>query len=93
MNPAVKTKEALPSLRDLPNGTLARIARMPEKDGCAERLEALGLREGKIVEKISGMPFHGPVTLMLDGRQIAVGWRISSSILVTPLKYSPEEND
>ena len=41
MNPAVKTKEALPSLRDLPNGTLARITRMPEKDGCAERLEAL----------------------------------------------------
>jgi len=37
LNPAVKTKEALPSLRDLPNGTLARITRMPEKDGCAER--------------------------------------------------------
>lgn len=75
-------------LRDLPNGAFGRIAEMPAKDGCAERLEALGLRVGKVVEKVSGMPFHGPVTLQLDGRQIAVGWKISSSVLVVPLASS-----
>jgi ferrous iron transport protein A len=75
-------------LRDLPNGAFGRIAEMPAKDGCAERLEALGLRVGKVVEKVSGMPFHGPVTLQLDGRQIAIGWKISSSVLVVPLSRS-----
>jgi len=73
------------ALRDLPNGAFGRIAEMPAKDRCAERLEALGLRVGKVVEKVSGMPFHGPVTLQLDGRQIALGWKISSSVLVVPL--------
>ena len=61
---------------------------MPLQDGCAERLEALGLRVGKVIEKVSGMPFHGPVTLLLDGRQIAIGWKISSSILVSPFYIS-----
>lgn len=73
-------------LRDLPNGASGCILEMPSKDGCSERLEALGLRVGKVVEKVSGMPFHGPVTLLLDGRQIAIGWKISSLVLVTPLK-------
>ena len=63
-----------------------RCVRNAPQDGCAERLEALGLRVGKVIEKVSGMPFHGPVTLLLDGRQIAIGWKISSSILVSPLK-------
>ena len=31
-----------------------------------ERLEALGLRVGKRIQKVSGMPFGGPITLLLD---------------------------
>ncbi len=80
-------------LRDLPNGSLGRIAEMPAKDGCAERLEALGLRIGKVVEKVSGMPFHGPVTLQLDGRQIAIGWKISSFVLVTPISETMKHHE
>ena len=86
------TPDAL-TLRDLPDGAFARIVsiRSPKNAGglgacCTERLEALGLRVGKIVGKISGMPFHGPVTLVLDGRQIAVGWNISSNVLVVPVR-------
>lgn len=93
MNSSAKTKNNMASLRELPNGTFARIAQMPEKDGCAERLEALGLRVGKVIEKISGMPFHGPVTLQLDGRQIAIGWKISSTMLVTPVEDPDKNND
>ena len=74
------------SLRDLANGEEGQITALPSSDGCAERLEALGLRAGKIVKKVSGMPFHGPVTLLLEGRQIAIGWRLSSGILVNPMK-------
>ena len=74
------------SLRDLANGEEGQITALPSGDGCAERLEALGLRAGKIVKKVSGMPFHGPVTLLLEGRQIAIGWRLSSGILVNPMK-------
>lgn len=92
MTSPVAMAEAIP-LRKLPNGALGRILSMPEKDGCGARLEALGLRVGKVVEKISGMPFHGPVTLILDGRQIALGWKISSSVLVVPLKETTGDNE
>ena len=73
------------NLKDLQNGVTAQIVQMPSGE-CRCRLEALGLREGKIIEKVSGMPFHGPITVIVDGRQIPIGWRISSRVIVKPLK-------
>ena len=94
-----KGTEAI-SLRDLPDGAFGRVTSIssPGNIGgmsgpcCAQRLEALGLRVGKIVEKVSGMPFHGPVTLILDGRQIAVGWNISSNVFVVPIDDGESSN-
>ncbi len=47
-----------------------------------ERLEALGLRVGKRIQKVSGMPFGGPITLLLDGRHFAVAHAIAGRIEV-----------
>ncbi len=47
-----------------------------------ERLEALGLRVGKRIQKVSGMPFGGPITLLLDGRHFAVAHAIAGKIEV-----------
>lgn len=47
-----------------------------------QRLEALGLRVGKKIRKISGMPFGGPITLLLDGRHFAVAHGIAGRIEV-----------
>jgi ferrous iron transport protein A len=69
------------SLRDVSNGRKVRILSLPRGESGA-RLEALGIRPGKIVTKLSGMPFSGPVALELDGRQIAVGHGVSRAILV-----------
>jgi len=68
-------------LRDVPNGRRVRVVSLPRGESGA-RLEALGIRPGKIVTKLSGMPFSGPVALELDGRQIAVGHGVSRAILV-----------
>jgi|GEM_PF-239050 ferrous iron transport protein A len=68
-------------LREVPNGQRVRIVSLPRGESGA-RLEALGIRPGKIVTKLSGMPFSGPVALELDGRQIAVGHGVSRAILV-----------
>jgi ferrous iron transport protein A len=46
------------------------------------RLEALGIRPGKKVTKISTMMFNGPVTLRTDHTQIAVGFGMAKKILV-----------
>jgi ferrous iron transport protein A len=70
------------TLKAMDNGTKATIINLPAGE-CRQRLEALGLREGKTVTKVSGMPFCGPVCLVLDGRQIAIGHGVASRIGVS----------
>lgn len=50
--------------------------------GIAKRLEALGVRPGKTVVKVSGLFMGGPVTVMVDGRQVAMGRGIAGRVLV-----------
>lgn len=59
----------------------ATIKSIPN-DEAGQRLEALGLRVGKRVKKISGMPFEGPVTVMLDGRHFAVAHAVALHVEV-----------
>ncbi len=59
----------------------AVIKSIPDGEA-GQRLEALGLRTGKEIQKISGMPFGGPITLMLDGRHFAVAHGIAVQIEV-----------
>ena len=68
----------------LANGQTAKITALPQGMS-GRRLEALGLRPGKVVTKVSGMPFFGPVTIALDGRQIAIGHGICCKVSVEPL--------
>jgi len=68
----------------LKDGQKAKVISLPP-GLCGRRIEALGLRPGKIIEKISGMPFRGPITVSMDGRQIAIGHGMSEKILVEPI--------
>ena len=72
------------NLIQIKDGDFAVIIGVPEGEA-GQRLEALGLRSGEKIEKISGMPFGGPVTVMLDGRQFAVSHSIAGMIEVREL--------
>ena len=50
--------------------------------GIVRRLESLGLRPGKIVTKISSQFLAGPVTVMVDGRQLAIGRGMAAKVQV-----------
>lgn len=67
------------NLIEMKSGERAVIKMLPEGEA-AQRLEALGLRSGKEIEKISCMPFGGPVTVMLEGRHFAVSHSIAEHI-------------
>lgn len=69
------------TLLEIEDRSWAEITRLPEGEA-AHRLEALGIRPGKMVQRISAMPFHGPVTLSIDGRQIAIGRDIAGRISI-----------
>ncbi|EHM10400.1 Fe2+ transport system protein A [Thermanaerovibrio velox DSM 12556] len=71
------------SLLRLKDGEWCVVTKMPHGEA-ALRLEALGLRVGKRIQKLSGMPFHGPVTVCVDGRQVAIGHGVAGRIAVCP---------
>ena len=50
--------------------------------GLVRRLEALGVRPGKKVTKISTTLFRGPVTLKTGNTQVAVGFGMARKIIV-----------
>ena len=50
--------------------------------GLVSRLESLGLRPGKVVTKVSSQFLAGPVTVMVDGRQLAIGRGMAAKIQV-----------
>ena len=68
----------------LASGKVAEIVSLPLGQ-CGRRLEALGLRPGKKIRKLHGMPFCGPVALDIDGRQVAIGYGAASRVIVKPL--------
>lgn len=76
-------------LNELPNEAEAYILSLPRGES-GRRLEAMGLRPGKKIRKVYGMPFHGPITISMDGRQIAIGHGISTKIMV---RRAPKEEN
>jgi len=46
------------------------------------RLDALGIRPGKQVTKVSSTLFHGPITLRVDSARVAVGFGMARRIIV-----------
>ena len=46
------------------------------------RMEAMGLRHGKRITKISGVFGRGPVTVQIGGTQLALGFGMARKILV-----------
>lgn len=50
--------------------------------GLVRRLEALGIRAGKKVTKVSSMLFRGPVMVRVDSSQVAIGFGMASRVMV-----------
>jgi len=50
--------------------------------GMAHRLGALGIIPGKRITKVSSMFMRGPVTVLVDRAQIAIGYGMASRILI-----------
>jgi ferrous iron transport protein A len=53
------------------------------------RLDALGIRPGKKVTKLSSALFRGPIMLRVNSTQVAVGFGMARKIIVELDKYLP----
>ena len=78
MNP-IKHQMTLARMKAGQTGIVVHIA---GGHGLTRRLQALGIRPGKKVAKMSSMFRSGPVTVQVDNTQIALGFGISNKITV-----------
>lgn len=63
-------------------GEKGRIIEIAGGHGLTRRLEAMGIRSGKKITKVSSMLMRGPVTIQVDGVQVAIGFGMARRILV-----------
>jgi ferrous iron transport protein A len=76
------SKKVQLTLANMDAGQTGTVIEILGGRGLTHRLEALGIRPGKKVSKISSMLFHGPVTLRTNHTQVAIGFGMANKILV-----------
>lgn len=67
------------------NGTWVRIADFRGGRGMEIRLTQLGFLPGNKIRVIRSAPFHGPLLIEVEGREIVLGRGIARHILVERL--------
>jgi len=70
------------SLDRLPAGMVGVVVGFRGGRGAARRLDALGLHPGKRVQRLSTQMMAGPVIVLVDGRQVAMGRGIARKVQV-----------
>jgi len=75
------TQQQLP-LTELETGRSAVVVSLESGHGAQERLRSLGIHEGQRIRKISRIGKVGPVVVLVDRTQVAVGHGMAKKILV-----------
>ena len=70
------------NLNQLGPGQTGTVVEIRGGRGLTARLEAMGIRPGKQVTKVSSMLFRGPVTLRSNGTQVALGFGMANKVIV-----------
>lgn len=68
----------------MPTGQGATVVEILGGHGLVSRLDALGIRPGKRITKISAAFMRGPVVIRVDRAEVAVGFGMARKIVVRP---------
>jgi len=74
----------LTTLVQMRRGQRGTVLQLQGGRGLVNRLNALGIRPGKKITKVSAMLMRGPVTIEVDRAQIAIGFGMANKIIVKP---------
>ena len=77
----MKNSTVIP-LSQLVSGQSGQVVDFGGGWGVKRRVQAMGIRPGKRITKISGMFMRGPVVVKVDNAQVAVGWGMAQKIMV-----------
>jgi ferrous iron transport protein A len=70
------------TLAEMRTGQTGTVVEVLGGHGLVRRLDALGIRPGKKVTKMSSTLFRGPVILRVNNTQVAVGFGMARKIIV-----------
>ena len=73
-------------LTQMKAGQNGKIVSMHGGRGMRAKLEALGIRPGVEITKISGQIMRGPVTVKVGNTQIAIGFGMARRVFVEEFK-------
>jgi len=65
-------------------GQSATVVEIKGGQGLVNRLDALGIRPGKRITKVSAAFMHGPVVVRVDRAEVAIGFGMARKIAVQP---------
>jgi ferrous iron transport protein A len=74
------------SLLYLSRNKKARITMIHGGHGLQNRLNSLGIRNGKEIKVVSKQPFRGPITVEISGCQMTLGRGMARKIMVEVLE-------
>jgi ferrous iron transport protein A len=77
------------TLAEMRTGQTGTVVGVLGGHGLMRRLDALGIRPGRKVTKLSSTLFRGPIILRVDNTQVAVGFGMARKIIVEVDKYLP----
>ena len=84
-----KYPEGQLTLAEMKTGQTGIVVGVLGGHGLIRRLDALGIRPGRKVTKLSSTLFRGPVMLRVNSTQVAVGFGMAGRIIVEADKYPP----
>ena len=70
------------TLTNMEKGQRATVLQIKGGHGLVNRLNALGIRPGKRITKVSSMFMRGPATIQVDSMQVAIGFGMAKRIMV-----------
>ena len=70
------------ALSQMQGGQTCTVIQILGGRGLIRRLDALGIRPGKKLTKVSSTLFRGPITLRTNQTQVAIGFGMANKILV-----------
>ena len=76
------SKKNIVSLAKLDTNQSGKVVEFTAGPGLVRRLEEMGIRVGKQVTKIGGMPLRGPVVVQAGGTRIALGHGMAMKVMV-----------
>lgn len=70
------------ALSEMETGQSGKVVDIRGGFGMTRRVQAMGIRPGKSITKVSGMFMRGPVVARVDKMVVAIGWGMARRIMV-----------